>query len=150
MKTCFGLNSRAIDDEYMRYISVMFDKSFHKIYGIEYIDFNKPIYCTEGPIDSLFLDNAISFGGSDGNLDVSYIVVLDNERHNQDIVSKYHKYIDRGHPIFVWPSKIKSKDINDLVLNEGYSPSVIQNIIENNIYSGLKAKIQLQKWQKQI
>ena len=35
------------------------------IYNIQNVDKTKTIYVTEGPIDSLFLPNSISVGGSD-------------------------------------------------------------------------------------
>jgi hypothetical protein len=44
----------------------------------------------------------------------------------------------------IWPDSIKEKDINDMVL-QGYD---VNTIIDNNIYSGLNAKIALVAWKR--
>ena len=36
-----------------------------EVYGLNRVDFNKTIYVTEGPFDSLYIDNAIAMAGAD-------------------------------------------------------------------------------------
>ncbi len=44
----------------------------------------------------------------------------------------------------IWPSLIKDKDINDMVL----SGLNVQSVIESNTYSGLVAKLKFNEWKK--
>jgi len=70
-KRLFGLQARALDNAKPKYITLMFDKNEKKIYGRDRIDDTKPIIAVEGPIDAMFLKNAIAMAGSDG-LDNKY------------------------------------------------------------------------------
>jgi hypothetical protein len=49
-----------------------------------------------------------------------------------------------GHKVVIWPSTIKEKDINDMVL----SGLNVQSVIESNTYSGLQAKLKFITWKK--
>ena len=53
----------------LRYITTILDKRYPKLYGLERVKFESTIYVTEGPIDSLFLSNAIAMCGADVTLD---------------------------------------------------------------------------------
>jgi hypothetical protein len=43
------------------------------IYGYDRVDLSKRIICVEGPIDSLFLPNAVAVGGSDMKKAVEFL-----------------------------------------------------------------------------
>ena len=126
----------------------MISEDSPKIYGLDKIDETKPIFITEGPFDSTFVENSVAMCGSD--LDVrtfgwsNYIWVFDNEPRNREIVERNNKAIDRGDKVVIWPSQIVEKDINDMVLS-GHD---IMSILESNTYSGLKAKIKFNNWKK--
>jgi hypothetical protein len=119
-----------------------------KVYGLEKIDSQKPVYIVEGPFDSTFIKNAIAMCGSD--IDIrsfgwsDYIWVFDNEPRNREIINRISKTIDRGDKVVIWPTSIKQKDINDLVI-AGYDP---ENMLESNTYSGLEAKVKFNEWKK--
>lgn len=145
----FGFQGRALDKgSKLRYITTILDDRYAKLFGLDSLDFNKKIYVTEGPFDSLFLSNAIAMCGSDVYLDKSIykdrVFVLDNEPRNVQIVNRYEKLIDAGEQVVIWPSTIKEKDINDMVIS-GLNP---QTIIEDNTYQGLEAKVQFTTWKK--
>ena len=55
--------------------------------------------------------------------------------------------IDDGYNVCVWPQNIKEKDINDMVLS-GTPASKIQDVINKNTYSGLKAITAFNAWKK--
>ena len=55
--------------------------------------------------------------------------------------------IQTGFSIFVWPNKIKEKDINDVILS-GMGVLELQDIISNNISNGLEAKLKISAWKK--
>jgi hypothetical protein len=113
------------------------------------VDFNKRYYITEGQIDSLFLTNAVATGDAGGNnegLDniQNAVYVFDNEPRNKQIVQRMEKLLDAGYKVCIWPEKVVDKDINDVILS-GLDP---QEIIDQNIYSGLTGKLQLSYWRK--
>ena len=126
----------------------MLNEDAPKIYGLDKINETKPIYITEGPFDSTFVENSVAMCGSD--LDVrtfgwsNYIWVFDNEPRNREIVERIDKTIGRGDKIVIWPKQIVEKDINDMVLS-GHD---IMSILQSNTYSGLQAKVKFNNWKK--
>jgi transcription elongation factor Elf1 len=149
MGTCFGVQGRSLEESTdFRYIICMFNKDEEPIFGLNTVNWDKPVYCTEGPLDSLFLDNAIAMSGSNNmKLDKNVIIILDNEPRSKQTVNKYNKYISKNYKICIWPKYIKSKDINKMII-DGYSKEDITKIIDDNIYQGTKAKIKLNSWKK--
>ena len=119
-----------------------------KLYGLESIDEEKPIYIVEGPFDSTFVENGIAMCGAD--VDVrsfgwsDYIWVFDNEPRNREIVNRVSKLIDRGEKVVIWPSNIVEKDINDMVLS-GHN---VMSVLKLNTHCGLQAKIKFNNWKK--
>ena len=130
----------------MRYITVMLDEDAPKLYGLDNINKNETIYIVEGPLDSLFLENAVAMCGSDVDIRSfgwsDYIWVYDNEPRSRQITDKISKSIDRGDKVVIWSSSIKEKDLNDMH-NSGIN---VKSVIESNVYHGLKAKLQLSNW----
>ena len=145
----FGYQGRSLDkNSKLLYITTILDKEYPKLFGLDRIDATKTIYVTEGPFDSLFLSNGLAMCGADVVLDIlSYpdrTFVYDNEPRNPQIVYRYEKTINSGEKVVIWPSTIKEKDINDMVIS-GHTP---QRIIENNTFQGLEAKLKLNDWKK--
>ena len=145
----FGYQGRSLDPtSKMRYITVMLDENAPKIYGLEKINTQKPIYILEGPFDSLFLENSVAMCGSDVDIRTfgwsNYIWVYDNEPRNREIVNRLERSINRGDQVVIWPSNIKEKDVNEMIL----AKHNICDIIKTNTFSELKAKLQLNLWKK--
>lgn len=148
--TIYGYQGRSLNPKTtLRYVTITLNPDYPKVYGLDSINFDETIYVTEGPFDSMFLDNAIAMGGSD--MDVGSIVpkknavlIFDNEPRNKQIVDKIEKSVDNGYSVVIWPSEIKEKDINDMFL----SGLNVQEIVKNNTYSGLSAKVKLIDWKK--
>ena len=119
-----------------------------KIYGLDTIRKNSPVFVTEGPIDSTFLRNSIAMCGADGDVGkwgVSNPVwVYDNEPRNPEIVKRISNTITRGERVVIWPTGIEEKDINDMIL-AGHD---VQSIVESNTYSGLEANLQFTTWKR--
>lgn len=149
-KKLLGVQGRAIDDSKVRYISVKLRDSNRKLFGLDRIDFTKPIHVVEGPFDSLFLDNCLAV--MDASLynilpvlgPKDYIFVYDNEPRNGAVVNNVKKSIALGHKVVIWPEYVKAKDINDMVL-EGLDP---QQIIKENTYDHLRARLEFERWKK--
>jgi hypothetical protein len=146
-----GFQGRALVPSNVKYITVMLNEDSPKIYGLNNIDINDEVYVTEGPFDSTFIQNSIALCGADGDLKSlgirDYVWVYDNEPRNVDIVRRIEKCIDQGEKVIIWPSTIKQKDINDLIIS-GMTKSEVMQLIEQNIYSGLFAKLKLNQWKK--
>ena len=146
----FAFQGRAFGDEEPKYITIKLDENKRRIYGLDRLDINKTIYITEGPIDSLFLPNAIAVAGSDleiKNLKRKAVYVFDNEPRNREITQKMEKLIEKNYNICIWPKSLKYKDINDMVMS-GMTPVEIQGIIDNNTFSKLSAHQQLVNWKE--
>jgi len=147
-KNLIGFQGRSLGPNSVKYITVMLNEDAPKIYGLDKIDETKPIYITEGPFDSTFVENSVAMCGSD--LDIrsfgwsNYIWIFDNEPRNREIVERIDNTIGRGDKVVIWPLNIKDKDINDMVLC-GHD---VMSVLELNTYSGLKAKIKFNNWKK--
>ena len=119
-----------------------------KIYGLDEIKKDTPVYITEGPFDSTFIKNSIAMCGADANPVLwgisDCVYIYDNEPRNAEIVSRISRVIEMGQKVVIWPSTIKEKDINDMIL----SGLNVQSVIESNIYSGLQAKLKFTTWKK--
>ena len=145
----FGYQGRSLDpNTNLRYITTILDTEHPKIFGLDNINHEKEIYVTEGPFDSLFICNSIAMCGADVDLSNwgidDPIWVYDNEPRNAQIVSRYANAISRGERIVIWPTSIKEKDINDMILS-GYD---VQDIIQNNTSQGIKAQLKFTEWKK--
>ena len=143
-----GLQGRAINPSYIKYITIMLDDDAPKIYGLDNIRRDAPVFVTEGPFDSSFVRNSIAMCGADGDVrkwGVSDpIWVYDNEPRNREIVRRIEDTIDRGDKVVIWPNDIWEKDINDMVLY-GH---MIMDLLESNTYQGLEAKMKFNSWKK--
>jgi hypothetical protein len=152
-KNLVALQGRALGESKLRYITLKLHDDNKKIYGLDRIDEDKLIYVVEGPIDSMFLENAVATADSNlesitSVLDKSKVaLVFDNEPRNKEIVAKMEHAIDNHFNVVVWPEMIDKKDINDMVL-DGFSPDEIQDIIDNNTFVNLRAKMEFVNWKK--
>lgn len=143
----FALQGRALDDDKVRYITIVFDKNEELIYGKDDLKDDSEFTVVEGPIDSLFLENCVATAGI-GEISDKYIpsavICLDNEPRNKDIVRAMKKNIDRGFKTVIWPNSIKEKDINEMVKN-GVD---VKSVIKENTFKGLQAILKLNSWKK--
>jgi len=147
-KNLIGFQGRSLVPNSVKYITVMLDEEAPKIYGLDEIDEQLPIYVVEGPFDSTFINNSVALCGSDGDLGYfkgsNIILVYDNEPRNREIVNRIGKCISRGESVVIWPSGIVEKDINDMVL----SGLNVMDVLKSNTYTGLEAKIKFNNWKK--
>ena len=147
-KNLIGFQGRSIDPNPVKYITVMLDDDAPKIYGLDNIRTDAPVYITEGPFDSTLIRNAIAMCGAD--LDISRwgisnpVWIYDNEPRNREITNRIAKTIDAGDSVVIWPNGIDDKDINDMVM----SGLDVQSVIDSNTYSGLEAQLKFTTWKK--
>ncbi len=147
-KQLIGFQGRAIGPNKIKYITIMLDDDAPKIYGLDEIKKDQTVYITEGPFDSTFIRNSIALCGADGDVDKwgvsNRVWIYDNEPRNKDILTRISKCIDSGERVVIWPSTIREKDINEMVL----SGLDVESVIELNTYSGLEAKLKFTTWKK--
>jgi len=152
-KNLIAIQGRALGKSELRYITIKLNDDFDKVFGLDRINQDEMIYVVEGPIDSMFLENAVAT--ADANLesitklfDKSQVtLVFDNEPRNKQIVEKINLAVDNHFNVVIWPEFIDSKDINEMVL-DGFSPDEIQDIISKNTFVNLRAKMEFVNWKK--
>ena len=144
----FAFQGRALNNENPKYITIKVDESKNKIYGLDDIDWSKRVYVVEGPIDSLFLDNCIATAQSDLRVNGDDVVLIpDNEPRNNEVVKQVKTYIEGNFNVVIWPSDIKEKDINEMILS-GKTERDIKDIIARNTFNGLLARTKLSEWKR--
>ena len=147
-KKLIGFQGRSLIPNSVKYITIMIDEDAPKIYGLDKINKEKPIYIIEGPFDASLVENCVAMCGADvdiGSLGWSdYIYVYDNEPRSKEITARIAKTIDRGDKVVIWPSSLQEKDVNDMILG-GHQ---VMNMLKSNTYSGLEAKIKFNIWKK--
>lgn len=151
-KELIAFQGRALGVSKMRYITITVVEDIPKFYGLDRIDRNKKVYVVEGPIDSMFIPNAIATADSDltraGMLGIPNVtLVYDNEPRNREIVKQIEHAIDLGYNVTLLPENIKEKDINEQILN-GISPDEMLAMIDNFTFSNLRAKLEFSNWKK--
>ena len=145
-----GVSMRALRGEHLRYLTIkVAGDEDPLIFGMDRVDVSKPITVVEGPIDSLFLNNAIAVCGTSfsklESLDLpkeQLTIVFDNEPRNVEVCKLIEKYIMLEYQVCIWPCGIKEKDINDMV-QAGREPALI---IGQNTHQGLMARLKFAEW----
>ena len=153
----FAIQGRALSESKIRYITITLVENellqgHMKFYGLNKLNRNKKVYVVEGPIDSMFLPNAIATADADltraAKLELTdFVLVYDNEPRNKDIVKQIGKAIASGYNVTLLPENIKQKDINDMIL-AGISPGEILDLIDKFTFSNLRANLEFSKWKK--
>lgn len=148
---CF--QGRSLGESKLRYITVKVNENNHKVFGLDRINLDEDVYVTEGPIDSMFLDNAIATAdanlkSADKVIDKSkLILVFDNEPRNKDICRQIEIAIEQHYRMVIWPEMIEEKDINEMILS-GFTSEELQDIMEKNTFQNLRAKMEFINWKK--
>ena len=150
---CYGAVARSILPNAQRYLKMIWGNESGYVYGLENIKLSEQIYVLEGQFDSMFIPNSIAVGSMHFDLIKEHlpgqdpVVILDNEPRNVGTVGQLMKAVNKGYKVCVWPSHLKEKDVNEMVIN-GIDPVDIKQIIDTNTHSGLKAKLAITAWKK--
>ena len=160
----YGFQGRSIGDNAIKYITITFP-GCPKLFGMDSVDMNRTYYVLEGPLNSLFVDNAIASCGGDivatlstvPHIKENAVIIYDNEPRNKTIKKQLDKAIDLGYTVLLWPRNFfEAQDINDIISHQisnnnaslQDAKSYILDTIKNNTYSGLSAKLELSSWAK--
>ena len=146
--TLVGFQGRSLGPSKVKYITVMINDDAPKIYGLDNIRRDAPVFITEGPFDSTFICNSVAMCGADADVSrwgiSTPVYVYDNEPRSPEICRRIRSAISSQQTVVIWPTYIHEKDINDMVL-AGHD---VQSVVESNVYSGLKAKLQFNTWKR--
>jgi hypothetical protein len=149
-----------VRDREPRYLLAKLKEDDPFIGGLERVDLSRKIYATEGYVDSLFLDNAVSLQGMNThqfeyllNLGAKEIViVLDNEPDNANLQKRVHDIAElsvreKRIAVALLPPGWRriGKDINDYVLAGKTSEDLI-NTIDANTYRGATLEAARVRW----
>jgi transcriptional regulator NrdR family protein len=150
-KDLIGFQGRALSESKIRYITIKLDEDAPKIFGLDRLK-SGTTYVVEGPIDSMFIDNAIATADANlSSIDSEHfndlVLIYDNEPRNKDIIKQIAKAIKEQFQVVIWPATIESKDINEMILS-GLTKDNIMSIIKEHTYSGLRAEMELKNWSK--
>jgi hypothetical protein len=151
--TLLAVQGRSLRDSKIRYITIKLAEESIKIFGLDRVNKEEKVYVTEGPIDSLFLPNAVATADANLTNAVNYIpreklvLVFDNEPRNKDICKLMDKAIDNHFAVCIWPEMMQEKDINDMI-SSGFSDEEIVDIINKNTFVNLRAKMEFIQWKK--
>lgn len=149
-----ALQGRSMNSESKsKYITIVLDESVPKIYGLDILEKGRT-YVLEGPIDAMFLPNAIATAGGDlraaqsvSSID-DMVVIYDNERRSTETIKKMNKAVKQGFKVCFWPENVVYKDINDMVKYGNMSTDQLVSVIDSNTHSGLRAEMELSKWKR--
>lgn len=121
------------------------------IYNIQNVNPDiEDIFMQEGPIDSMFLRNAVGIAGTyltELQHDIlaknfpmhRYVYMFDNQWVDATARKRTEKMIKEGHTVFIWPANLKRyKDLNELCVDQNLNEVPVK-YVQRYIYSGLKA-----------
>jgi hypothetical protein len=149
-KDLVGITCRALANERLRYITIRLNEDEPMIFNLDQIHDGK-VYVTEGPIDSMFLPNAVAVGNSDLQSiervlpKENVVLVFDNQPRNDQLISQMQQAYEQGYKVVVWPKNIRGKDINEMVM---IGLENVQKIIDNNTFEGLELLMKMGEWKR--
>lgn len=148
----YALQGRSLNPySSLRYITIKFNESMPKIYGVDRLDTTKPILCVEGPIDSMFLPNCLAVSGSSYSSEFltpykdKITIVPDNEYFNKEVARNIGEAIKNGFKVCLWRKGLPFKDINEAIL-KGYTQEKLLQIIKEDTVSGFSGDIRFKMW----
>lgn len=89
------------------------------LYGVDRVDRKRPVVVCEGPVDSMFVENAVATMGCSyskeiqtklDSMDCLYLMDNDHAGH-----SKSRDLLKSGHKVFLWSKFLKDKGVSDEV-----------------------------------
>lgn len=137
-----------------RYITLNVSGNEHapKVWGVEWVDWAKPVYITEGPIDAMFLKNSLSVAGVANTRTISWIrekagaeiiFCYDNDyKKNKEVRAQLMKRVNEGFGVVVYNKWFQWKDLNSAIMS-GISFDTLNNYIEERTFFGIKAKLNI-------
>lgn len=151
----FGVMARSLDAKAkLRYVTLKINDN-PTIFNMNNVNTDKTIYVLEGAFDSMFVPNAIAVASSNlrAVADVldkdKCILIFDSQYRNKEIVETIENAIRNDFTVCLLPEFEEGvKDINEWVIHNKGDMKELLEIINSNIYKGLKAKLKLSDLRK--
>lgn len=137
------------------YITYIWAEKPLKVFGLSHWTPTEITYIVEGPLDAVFIPNAIAACGSDlmgvihileerGILphDTPRVYVWDCEPRNAAVVKHMQTAVRLGESLVIWPKGFPVKDINDAV-KAGID---IMRVMTKHTFQGLRAELAFTAW----
>jgi len=151
----FGAQLRMIGRK--EYITFRWSHAPLKAFGLDHLKPTENIWIVEGPLDSLFVPNALAILGSDlmGGVRVledagvlhtntPRTYVWDCEKRNRQILNNMEVVIMLNQSIVIWPKGFQHKDVNDAVL----AGIDVVTLLQQRTFTGLRAQLEFAEWKK--
>lgn len=145
-KEIYYYQARALKDINPKYLNRKAEKT-NCLYNIFNVDKSKPVMITEGPIDSMFLENSIATLGVEITPDdkiqletLKAYYIFDNDSTGKRMAEAH---IKKGDYVFLWDKFLrdnkypKVKDINELIIktdNTFFKFTDLEKYFSNHIY----------------
>lgn len=153
---------RFIDkDVKLRYLTIYLNEDKTKaVFGLDVINLDDDIYVCEGPINSMFIDNAIAVAGSKqfnkiqdifDEMDNITLVFDGDYKTNSHVMSSLESAINKGYKVVLFDNKVNpNDDINDIIKKYKWTRDQLNNYLKSRTFSGLSAKLELSKLLKPV
>lgn len=137
-----------------RFCTMELEENSPKFWGLDRVDFTRPVYLFEGPIDAMMVDNGVAWAGGNLRQGAKYleafcqaglILVYDADfSSNDQIFIDMLKAVRRdGRSVVIHDKDFGSfKDVND-ARKGGWSRKRIQQYLVDKTFTGLKAELKL-------
>lgn len=129
-----------------------------KMWGQKYLNWSNMICVFEGPIDAMFIENAVAGAGAASGLDylISEVkrrklppeqlcMAFDNDyKYNDQVMKLLKRSITRGYSVVLFDKSFDEfKDVNDAVQNGGWSAEEVNAYVKSRSFHGMRAQIEL-------
>jgi len=148
------IQCRLINNSF-RYITLNIsgNDSAPKIWGMEFIDWDSPIYITEGPIDAMSLNNGLAIAGVANISTIKWIketascnpiFCYDNDyNNNMEVRQQLLKRISERFGVVIYDKCFIWKDLNGSIVSGKFDKDELNKYLTERTFFGMKASLEL-------
>lgn len=144
----------------MRYLTFQVEEDGIKVWGLDRIDWNKPVYICEGPFDAMFVDNCIAVAGVsilsivpmvESKAKKGTVLIFDKDYVvNKDVYTQLCTAVKQQYSVVMYDQFFKHKDINDQIQHGGWDQAHLMEYFKGRTRKGLSAQMELTKFRTPI
>ncbi len=125
-----------------RYLTFKVDDTSSKVFGLDRVNKKSTVSVVEGPFDSLFVPNCVATADANLlNVEWGDLYIPDNQFRNEQVCKLVDRIIERGKKVVLFPESVPWKDLNDMIVKGGMAKKQLLQLIADNVYEGLKARM---------